>query len=75
MERKNTITLVVLVLLTISTSFFSVHYKNMVFLILLLSGIKFVLVAFQFMELKKAHPFWKVLLLLFIVLFVGIQVI
>ena len=28
-----------------------------------LAFIKFWLVAFQFMELKKAHPFWKYLIL------------
>jgi hypothetical protein len=28
-------------------------------LILLLSMLKFLMVAFQFMELKKANPFWK----------------
>lgn len=75
MVRKNTIVLGILVLLSVSTSFFSVHYLNIVFLILFLSGIKFLLVAFQFMELKKAHPFWKILTIIFIVLFIGMQLV
>jgi hypothetical protein len=34
-----------------------------------LSSIKFLLVAFQFMELKKAHSFWKILLSSYLILF------
>jgi heme/copper-type cytochrome/quinol oxidase subunit 4 len=34
-----------------------------------LAILKFWLVAFQFMELKKAHPFWKFLIILFGIIF------
>jgi hypothetical protein len=34
-----------------------------------LAILKFWLVAFQFMELKKAHPFWKYLIILFGIIF------
>ena len=33
-------------------------------LIMVLAAFKFLLVAFQFMELKKAHSFWKISLVL-----------
>lgn len=38
-------------------------------LIMVLAAFKFLLVAFQFMELKKAHSFWKISLLLTLGLF------
>ncbi|MFA7445681.1 MAG: cytochrome C oxidase subunit IV family protein [Flavobacteriaceae bacterium] len=42
--------------------------KMIVTVIVVLSLLKFWLVGFEFMELKKAHSFWKVLLLGFGVL-------
>lgn len=36
--------------------------KAIVVMILLLSVLKFSTVGFQFMDLKGAHPFWKILL-------------
>lgn len=46
-------------------------------LIMFLAAFKFLLVAFQFMELKKAHLFWKVSLILtlglLVVLIIGIK--
>ncbi len=74
MERKNIYTLIFLIFLTISTAFFSINYHNfkyIVLLILFLSGLKFVAVTFQFMEIKKAHPFWKAFIIIFLVLFIG----
>lgn len=38
-------------------------------LIMIFAAFKFSLVAFQFMELKKAHSFWKISLMLTVVLF------
>ncbi|WP_157499546.1 cytochrome C oxidase subunit IV family protein [Flavobacterium commune] len=38
------------------SAFFS---GSVILLILFFSAIKFLLVAFQFMELNKANPFWK----------------
>ena len=37
-------------------------------IILGLSAAKFLLVSFQFMEIKKAHAFWKTILVVFILL-------
>jgi hypothetical protein len=38
-------------------------------LILLLAVLKFLLVAFQFMELRKAHQFWQTAMALFSIMF------
>jgi hypothetical protein len=51
-----------LILLTISTALISnfVAVSGLAFgLIMVLSMLKFFLVSFQFMELKKANSFWK----------------
>ena len=74
MERKNIYTLAALAVLTITTAFFS-NYSDVIryvaLIILLLSAIKFLLVAFQFMELKKANALWKTLIILILILFVA----
>ena len=72
MKKTHIITLLVLILLTILTAMFSINFrtlKNVSIIILMLSIVKFLLVAFQFMELKKAHVFWKITLVLFLLLF------
>ncbi|WP_413998047.1 cytochrome C oxidase subunit IV family protein [Flavobacterium sp. W1B] len=61
-----------LILLTLSTALISNASKISSLLVLLIIGFsiaKFLLVAFQFMELKKANPFWKFSLSLFLGLF------
>lgn len=72
MNKKDIITLVILAILTISTAVFSntETIKYVVAIILVLSAIKFFLVAFQFMELKKAHGLWKGLVIGFVSFFV-----
>ena len=65
--RKATITYLILLLLTISTALISNNkniYQISTILIMVISAIKFLLVAFQFMEIKKANSFWKVSLTL-----------
>jgi hypothetical protein len=46
-------------------------------LLMFFAAFKFVLVAFQFMELKKAHSFWKISLImtlgLLVILIVGVK--
>ncbi|MBK8505753.1 MAG: cytochrome C oxidase subunit IV family protein [Saprospiraceae bacterium] len=67
--------MVLLLSLTLITSFISgfvSHILLMVLLILGLSGIKFLLVAFQFMELKRAHRVWKIMLSTFLLLYIVI---
>lgn len=63
--------LLILIILTITTALVSNHigFKVGGILILVLSAIKFSFVAFQFMELKKAHAFWKGAVLIFLLIF------
>lgn len=75
MKKQLTFIYGILLLLTIVTAIlskFSVH-KMAVVSILALSGVKFLLVAFHFMEMKKANAFWKVILSFFLVLLIGIM--
>lgn len=63
----------VLLLLTITTALVSTSIEVStlaVSLIMGLSAIKFLLVAFQFMELRKANPFWKICLTLVLALII-----
>lgn len=75
MKKKDIYTLALLILLTILTAFFSTNFgsfKYLVFTVLGLSALKFFLVAFNFMEMKKANSFWKFLIIAFLVVYVGI---
>lgn len=67
MMMKNKIVWVLLILFTLLTVFVS-GKRYAIILILLIADIKLFIVAFQFMELKKAHVFWKIFLSLLIVL-------
>jgi heme/copper-type cytochrome/quinol oxidase subunit 4 len=63
MKKSLILTYGLLILLTIATALISNSTaipKVVVGLIMGLSTIKFILVAFQFMELKKANSIWKV---------------
>ena len=69
-----------LLIATMATSFIansSVFRESVVALIMVLATFKFLLVAFQFMELKKAHSFWKIILTLtlglIVVLIIGMK--
>lgn len=69
-----------LLIVTLATSCIansSVFREIAVALIMALAAFKFLLVAFQFMELKKAHSFWKISLIvtlgLLVVLIIGIK--
>ncbi len=75
MQKKDIYTLVLLIILTMTTAIFSRFYgqfKYISLVILVFSGIKFISVAFQFMELKKANQFWKSFIIFFLTLFIGI---
>jgi heme/copper-type cytochrome/quinol oxidase subunit 4 len=56
--NRNTITWLLLVSITILTSFFF-NSKFSISIILFLAFIKIYLVAFQFMGLRNAHSIWK----------------
>jgi hypothetical protein len=66
MKKTLFITYGVLILLTASTALISniiTVSRIAIVLIMGLSVLKFLLVSFQFMELKKANSFWKVSLI------------
>ncbi len=71
MTKTISYTLVILIILTITTALVSnfIDLKIGVYFILLLAVLKFIYVAFQFMEIKKAHVFWKVSLTIYLLLF------
>lgn len=70
MNKQTTLVWILLVLLTVAVGVISSLSLNMaVILILLLSSLKFIGVTFYFMELKKAHIFWKVSILMYLSLF------
>ena len=72
MKKKDIYTLGILIILTIATALFSNNsstFKYITFIILGLSITKFLLVVFNFMELKKANSFWKIIVVSYLVIF------
>ena len=66
------ITLTILFLLTLASMLMSNKVSEYTIpIILILAAIKFIGIAFNFMELKKAHVFWKISTLAFLVIFIG----
>jgi heme/copper-type cytochrome/quinol oxidase subunit 4 len=77
MKKSFIFTYILLILLTAATALVSTSSaisKIAIFLIMGISAIKFLLVAFQFMELKKANSFWKVSLTLVLGIIVSLVV-
>jgi len=75
MKLTHKTTLILLYLLTFATAIISKYlygWSFFVTLILGLSAVKFMLVAFQFMEMKKAHSFWKFFIVFYLVVFVTV---
>ncbi len=70
-HRKAIIGLYVLTLLSALASTYLYGIKGFTGIILGLSAVKFWLVSFQFMEMKLAHPFWKVIIGVYLIAFVG----
>ncbi|AOW09431.1 cytochrome C oxidase subunit IV family protein [Flavobacterium gilvum] len=67
MKKTLILIFVLLIALTVATaciSGFSTVSGVVGIMIMIFAALKFLLVAFQFMELKKAHGFWKISLLL-----------
>ena len=65
MKNSNLITILILVILSILVAILSQNVVLKSFL-LIVFVIKFLLVEFNFMEMKYAHTFWKVLIIIFI---------
>lgn len=73
MTKPLTLTWIILVALTLISAFFAQWGgAYTVLIILALSALKFIGIAFQFMEIKKAHVFWKVIIIAFVLIFAGI---
>ncbi len=78
MTKSNQFTLVLLIVLTIGSAFCAQQLSDssrlggVTNVLLFLSGLKFLLVSFQFMALKNAHVFWKVAVSVYLVVFIGI---
>ncbi|MGC1204781.1 MAG: cytochrome C oxidase subunit IV family protein [Flavobacteriaceae bacterium] len=73
MHKTSTITYIILIVLTITSAVLSKFSTSYIaILILLLAVLKFIGISFQFMELKKANPFWKGMVLGFLLLFTAI---
>ncbi|MFK5878298.1 MAG: cytochrome C oxidase subunit IV family protein [Flavobacteriaceae bacterium] len=68
--KKLNITLAVLILLTVFSAVTSkLEMKHAAIALLVLAVIKFIGIAFYFMDLRKAHTFWKVAILIFLLIF------
>ena len=64
-------TITALLVITVITALFSgMNTSLSKWIILVLSGIKFILVAFNFIEMRTANPVWKGILIGFIGVFV-----
>lgn len=64
------ISLIILLILTIISSVSSTDGgKNIKALLLVMAVIKFILVSFNFMELIKAHSFWKIAIFSYLSIF------
>ena len=73
MQKKDIYNLVALIGLTMLTALFSTQFSSLKYvsmIILVLSAFKFILVSFNFMELKKAHAFWKAIIIAYLLLFI-----
>ena len=70
MNKHTIVVWILLVLLTVAVGFISsLSLDVAVIIILFLSALKFIGVTFYFMELKKAHVFWKVSILIYLSFF------
>ena len=61
--------------LVVAMSVFAVYFKGYPAfgaVILGFSGLKFWLVVFQYMDMKKAHAFWKIFAVLFVLVFIAV---
>ena len=73
MKKKDLITLGILILFTFLSAITSNNnsgFKYIIIVILALSFGKFILVVFNFMELKKANIFWKISIVGFLMIFI-----
>lgn len=68
--NKLTITWIILLILTVISGISSTDGgKYVTVLILVMAIVKFILVSFNFMEMVKAHSFWKVAIISYLSIF------
>lgn len=73
MVKRTQLTWIILLAFTVIVGLVSMSSMNYaIILILILTILKFLGVAFEFMDLKAAHSFWKTILLIFLFVFMGI---
>ena len=70
MKNKNILTWILLIVLTLITTIIA-GMGSVAYLILVVAALKFLLIAFQFMEFKKAHLFWKTTLVIVLIFITG----
>lgn len=76
MDKRTLYTWALLLIFTLFAGIASgTTQKYAVVAILVLSAIKFMGVAFEFMDLKVAHNFWKIAVTAYILVFMGIVLI
>ncbi len=66
--RTNWIILMLAVVLMSATVLYARTWSGFAAVIMVLSVLKFLLVAFYFMEMSKAHPAWRAILTVFAVI-------
>lgn len=70
MHKSAILTWTILIILTIASALISkLDGAYIALIILILAALKFLGIAFQFMELKKAHTFWKGMIIGFLAVF------
>ncbi len=70
MDKKTIYTWIALLALTLISGIISTQTSNYIpIIIILLATFKFIGVAFDFMELRKANALWKILLISFLIIF------
>ncbi len=76
MDKRTLYTWAILLVLTILAGILSGTVQEYAVVgILVLSAIKFMGVAFEFMDLKVAHNFWKIAITAYVLVFMGIVLI
>ena len=68
--KQTLISLYILTVLAALASHYAYGWRLFVTLILGLSALKFLLVFYRYMEMYKAHPFWKWFTVVFLSLFI-----
>ena len=69
-------TYIILILFTVIVAFISdIASKSLSEIIIIISGLKFLLVTLYFMEMKSAHVLWKGIIFCFILIFCAIVLI